>query len=159
MEGRSKPVDDMSRMYSRRKGKSGSKAPVQKIAPWVKLKPAEIEQIITKLAKQGLNSAKIGLTLRDEYGIPSVKIKELKICQVMKKEKIYPEYPEDMLNLMKRAVNLHNHLAKNKKDGISKRGLELTESKIRRLGKYYKTKGILTKDWKYNIDQARLIVK
>lgn len=149
----------MSRMYSRRKGKSGSKKPVQKIATWVKIKPAEVEDIIVKLAKQGYNSAYIGLMLRDEYGVPSVKIKELKIADVMKKNNVYPEYPEDMLNLMKRAVNLHDHLAKNKKDGISKRGLELTESKIRRLGRYYKKQGTLPKEWKYNIDQARLIVK
>lgn len=149
----------MSRMYSRRKGKSGSTAPVQKIAPWVKHKPAEIEEIIVKLAKKGHTSARIGLILRDEYGIPTVKIKQLRVTEIMKKNDVYPEYPEDMLNLMKRAVSLHNHLSKNKKDGISKRGLELTESKIRRLGKYYKARGILPKTWKYNIDQARLIVK
>lgn len=146
-------------MYSRRRGKSGSKRPAQQIASWVKYKPEEIEQIVVKLAKKGNSSAKIGLMLRDEYGIPTVKVKDLKIVQILKKNGVYPEYPEDMLNLMKRAVSLHKHLEKNKKDGISKRGLELTESKIRRLGKYYKSRGILSKDWKYDIEQARLIVK
>jgi small subunit ribosomal protein S15 len=149
----------MARMYSRRRGKSGSKRPAQRIASWVKFKPAEIEQIVVKLAKKDNDSAKIGLMLRDEYGIPTVKVKSLKIARILKKHNLYPEYPEDMLNLMRKAVSLHNHLAGNKKDGISKRGLELTESKIRRLAKYYKSRGILPKDWNYDIEQARLIVK
>ncbi len=149
----------MARMYSRRKGKSGSKRPVQKISAWVKYKPDEIEQIILKLAKKGHPSAAIGLILRDEYGIPSSKVKGLRVAKVMKKHEVYPEYPEDMLNLMKRAVLLHAHLARNKRDGISKRGLELTESKIRRLGNYYKSKGTLPETWKYDINEARLIVK
>jgi len=146
-------------MYSRRKGKSGSKRPVQQTAAWVKLTPEEIEQIVVKQAKKGYGSAKIGLSLRDEYGIPSVKLKGMRIAKLMKKNDAYPEYPEDMFNLMKKAVNLYKHLDKNKRDATSKRGLELAESSIRRLGKYYKRKGILPKDWKYNIDQARLIVK
>lgn len=149
----------MARMYSRRKGKSGSKRPIQKIASWVKYKPEEIEEMIVKLAKKGYGSAKIGLILRDEYGIPSVKLKNLRVGEVMRKHKVYPEYPEDMLNLMKKAVNLHNHLERNKTDSISKRGVELTESKIRRLGDYYKTRGVLPKRWRYDINEARLVVK
>jgi small subunit ribosomal protein S15 len=146
-------------MYSRRKGKSGSKKPVQKIAPWVKYKPEELEEIVVKLAKQGYQSAQIGTILRDQYGVPSVKIKGLKIAEIMKKHSIYPEFPEDMMNLMRKAVSLHKHLSKHKKDSTSKRGLELTESKIRRLAKYYKRKGLIPKDWKYNIDRVKLIVR
>lgn len=149
----------MSRMYSRRKGKSGSKKPLQKIAPWVKYKQNEIEEIVIKLAKKGYQSAQIGGVLRDQYGIPTVKISKLKITDIMKNHKVYSEFPEDIFNLMKRAVNLHSHLEKNKRDYTSKRGLEITESKIRRLAKYYKTKGIIESKWKYDIDKARLLVK
>ncbi len=85
----------MARVYSRRKGKSGSKKPMEKKAEWVTYKPAEIEDIIVKLAKSGMGSARIGLVLRDQYGIPSVKIKELhmseRIAKTMKKHNVKPE--------------------------------------------------------------------
>lgn len=151
----------MARIYSRRKGKSGSKKPVEKKADWVTYKPAEIEGIIVKLAKAGMGSAQIGLVLRDQYGIPNTKMfTNTKIAKIMKEKDLYPkELPEDMFNLVRRAVNLYNHLEKNKHDYTSKRGYEITESKIRRLAKYYKTKGRLPLDWKWRIEQAKLLVK
>jgi len=151
----------MSRMYSRRKGKSGSTKPAKKEAPWVKYKPQEIEDIVVKLAKQGFGSAKIGIILRDKYGIPTVDtvIKNGSITEIMKKHKIYPKFPEDMFNLLKKSVELRAHLESHKRDYASKRGLAITESKIRRLAKYYKVKNILEKSWKYNPEQAKLLVK
>lgn len=150
----------MARMYSRKKGKSGSKKPMVKKASWIKYKPQEIEEIIVKLAKQGSSSAKIGLVLRDQYGIPSTRmITKERISNVMKKHDAYPEVPEDLFNLIKRAVDLRGHMEKNNKDYISKRGLELTESRIRRLAKYYKSKSLLPKDWKWNPEKAKLMVK
>ena len=149
----------MARMYSRKKGKSGSGKPRQKIASWVKHKPKEIEDLVVKLAKKGHTSAQIGLLLRDQHGIPSVRMSKLKVAAIMRKHDLYPELPEDMFNLVKRAVALQNHLSKNKRDYISKRGLELTESKIRRLARYYKKTGALPKAWKWNIEQAKLLVK
>lgn len=150
----------MSRMYSRKKGKSGSSKPMVKKASWVKLKPQEIEEIIIKFAKQGQSSASIGITLRDQYGIPSSRMmtKE-KVSTIMKKHDAYPEVPEDIFNLIKRAVDLRSHLEKNHKDYISKRGLELTESKIRRIAKYYKSKNLLAKDWKWDPNKAKLMIK
>ena len=43
----------MARMYSRKKGRSGSTRPAVKEAKWVSHKPAEIEDIVAKLAKEG----------------------------------------------------------------------------------------------------------
>lgn len=151
----------MARMYSRKHGKSGSKRPLERIAPWVKYKPQEVEEIVSKLAKKGLQSSQIGMILRDQYGIPSVRVvAKQKLAGIMKKRKVYDvPYPEDMFNLLKKAVNLADHLEKNRKDYTSKRGLELTESKIRRLGKYYKSRGILPQDWKYDLEKAKLVVK
>jgi len=150
----------MARMHSRKKGKSGSKKPMKASADWVKLKPAEIEEIIVKLAKKGKISAEIGIELRDSYGIPSARMfTKQKIAQTMKKHDVYAKLPEDMFNLMKRAVNLHGHMEKNKGDYTSKRGLELTESKIRRLAKYYRSQGLIANDWKYDYEKAKLLVK
>jgi small subunit ribosomal protein S15 len=147
-------------MYSRNRGKSGSKKPAVRKASWVKYKPAEIEEIIVKLAKKGMGSAEIGLILRDQYGLPSVRdYNKTRIARIMKKHETLPAMPEDMFNLMKRAVRLRNHLSSNNHDYTSKRGLELTESKIRRLAKYYKGRKILQHDWKYDPEKARLLVK
>jgi small subunit ribosomal protein S15 len=78
----------------------------------------------------------------------------------MKKHGVYNEVlPEDMYNLVKKAVNLRKHMDRNKKDYTSYRGLELTESKIRRLAKYYKARKALPEDWKWNPEKAKLWVK
>ena len=77
----------------------------------------------------------------------------------MKKHNLYPEFPEDMFNLMKKAVNLRAHLENNRKDYTSSRGLELTESKIRRLAKYYRNEKILPEGWKYDPEKAKLMVR
>lgn len=153
----------MARMYSRKKGKSGSKKPVKKLAPWVKYKPQEIEEIVIKLAKKGYSTSMIGTILRDQYGIPSTRLKKggagKKISQILKEKNLYPEIPEDLFNLIKKAVNLRKHLEKHRKDYTSKRGLEITESKIRRLSKYYIRKKVLPQDWKYDPEKAKLLVK
>ncbi|MEM7826162.1 MAG: 30S ribosomal protein S15 [Candidatus Aenigmatarchaeota archaeon] len=151
----------MARRYSRKKGKSGSHKPPVKIIPrWVKMKKEEIENLIEKLARERLSSAQIGTILRDQYGITSVKtITGKTITQIMKEKGVYPEIPEDLLNLMRKAVNLRAHLEKHKKDKHSLRGLQNLESKIKRLGKYYSRKGILPPDWEYSPEKAKLLVQ
>jgi small subunit ribosomal protein S15 len=148
-------------MHSRKKGKSGSKRPLKRSSAWVKYKPKEVEELVTKLAKTGKSSKAIGTELRDQYGIPSVKdVTKTKIFQIMKKSGAYKsELPEDLYSLMRKAVNLHAHMDENKRDYTSYRGLELTESKIRRLGRYYVRNGQLPVGWKWNVDKAKLIVK
>ena len=147
-------------MHARKKGKAGSKKPSTKTTQrWVRYKKGEVEELVVKLAKEGNTSSTIGLILRDQYGIPSVKnMTDKDISQIMKENNVYPEIPEDLLNLLKQAVNLREHLKKNKTDYTSKRGLELLESKIRRLGKYYDKEGILP-GWRYDPEKAKLIVQ
>lgn len=150
----------MARMYSRKRGRSGSTRPADRKTQWVKHKPKEVEEIILKLAKKGQQSAVIGVILRDQYGIPSVKALTGKtVAQIMKEGEAYPKFPEDMFNMLKKAVELRLHMDKNKKDYTSKRGLELTESKIRRLADYYKKQGLVPQDWRYDPEKAKLLVK
>ena len=68
-----------------------------------------------------------------------------------------PEIPEDLQNLIRRALRLRKHITVNKKDLHNKRSLQLTESKIRRITKYYHTKERLPKGWKYTPRQAKLM--
>lgn len=151
----------MARIYSRKKGKHGSKRPPIKIFPrWIKLKKDQVEDLIEQFAKQRLTSAQIGLILRDQHGIPNVKtITGKTISQIMKQKKIYPELPEDMISLLRNAIKLRGHLEKSKSDKHSLRSLTNLESKIRRLGKYYSSRGILPPDWKYSPEKAKLIVQ
>ncbi|MBN2423174.1 30S ribosomal protein S15 [Candidatus Woesearchaeota archaeon] len=151
----------MARMHSRKKGKSGSKRPDKSIVhSWVRYKPKEIELLIVKLAKQGKKPSQIGLHLRDTYGIPDVKIiTKKKITDLLEKKNISPKIPEDLMFLLKRVVSLQKHIETNKKDRVAKRGLLLTESKIRRLVKYYKKSGKLPASWKYNPKQVTLLIE
>jgi small subunit ribosomal protein S15 len=151
----------MARMYSRKKGKHGSKKPPIKIVPkWVKFKKKDVEDLVVKLGKEKYSSALIGTVLRDQYGIPDVKIITGKtITQILRENKLYPEYPEDLLSLFKKAVKLREHLERNKADKHSKKGLENLESKIRRLIKYYTEKGKIPKGFVYDPEKVKLIVQ
>jgi small subunit ribosomal protein S15 len=82
-----------------------------------------------------------------------------RISQTLARNGISPRYPEDMMNLMRRALGLIDHLAGNRKDLHNRRQLELCESKIRRLARYYKSTGQLDESWAYKRDQLRLMVE
>jgi len=150
----------MARIHARRKGKSGSKHPYRASKPdWVPYESREIEELIVKLAKDGNSQSKIGIILRDQYGIPSVKdLTGKKIGYFLKKNKLESDLPEDIQNLIRKAINLRKHLEKHKKDKHNRRGLQLIESKIRRLAKYYKREGRLPSDWRYEPEKARLMI-
>ncbi len=146
-------------MHSRKHGQHGSKKPIKKIkVDWLIYDKEEVEKLILKLAKEGKSSAEIGLLLRDQYGIPDVRYFKMRVLKVIEKDR-KKEVPEDLYNLIKKAVNVHKHMDANRKDAKGKHGLELLESKIRRLGKYYARTGKLPRNWKYSIDEAKLLVK
>ena len=151
----------MARMHTRRKGKSGSKRPMISENPsWVPLNATEIEDLVAKLANEGMTSAKIGLVLRDQYGVPSVKLATGKnITQIMEEKGVASSLPEDLANLMRRAIALNVHLRDNKGDVSNRRGLNMIEAKIRRLERYYKRIGTLPADWKYSLSNAELMLK
>ncbi len=148
----------MARMHSRKHGRSRSHKPAKKRPAWLTYEKQEIESLITKLAKEGHTNAEIGIILRDQYGIPDVRALGLRISRITEKA-VTKEVPEDVYNLIRQAVDLHRHLDENKKDAKAIHGVELVESKIRRLGKYYVRKGKLPAGWKYTLDKAKLIVK
>ncbi len=149
----------MARIHARRKGKSGSTHPIRKKHPeWSSLNPREIEARIIELAKNEKSTSEIGMILRDQYAVPDVKIATgKKITQILEKNDIKSEIPEDLRNLIKTALKLKKHLDVNKKDLKNKRNLQLTESKIRRLTNYYHAEKRLPKGWKYTPEQAKLL--
>lgn len=148
----------MARMHSRAKGVSGSTKPIKKVVPgWLKYSAKEAELLVVKYAKEEKKPSQIGTFLRDQYGIPSIKVVTGKsVTQILEEKNVKQELPEDFLALIKKSVMIRKHLESNKKDMPAKRGLQLTDSKIRRLAKYYKSKGILEAKWRYNADQFKM---
>ena len=151
----------MARIHARKRGKSGSKRPIVKTKPaWVTLSAEEIEELIVQMGKAGKSSALIGLTLRDQYGIPLEKvITGKKITEILAEHELAPEIPDDLMSLIKKAVNVINHRKANNKDMHAKRNLMLIESKIKRLVKYYRNAGKLPSNWRYSPETAALLVK
>lgn len=150
----------MARMHSRKRGKSGSKKPVKKVKKsWMRYSAKEVEQLTLKLIKLEKTPSQIGMILRDSYGIPDVKlITKKSITKILKENKLEPKIPEDLAALIRKAIRLIKHLDNFKKDETVKRGLLLTESKIKRLSNYYKKKGGLSRDWKYERKKVKMLV-
>jgi len=150
----------MARMHSRKRGKAGSKKPMKKVLPiWVRYKSKELELLIIKLAKEGKTPSQIGIVLRDIYGIPDEKLVTKKnITKILEEKKILPELPEDLTALIKKAISVRKHMESNKKDEKARFGLLLTESKIKRLTKYYKRVNKLPSEWRYEPEKAALVM-
>lgn len=150
----------MARIHARRKGKSGSTHPVdrKKHPDWSSLNPREVESHVIDLAKAGKSTSEIGQILRDQYAVPDIKLATgKKITKILEANDIKFEIPEDLLNLIRTALSLRKHLETNRKDLKNKRNLQLTESKIRRLTKYYQNNKRISEDWKYTPEQAKLM--
>ncbi|MCD6156916.1 MAG: 30S ribosomal protein S15 [Euryarchaeota archaeon] len=129
------------------------------VPSWIKYSPEDVEKLVVDLRKKGYSTAMIGTILRDQYGIPSVKaITGKKITKILEEHGLAPEIPEDLMNLMRKAVKLRKHLAKHKKDIHNARALMLIESRIHRLVDYYKSVGKLPKTWEYSPELAERLV-
>ena len=138
-------------MPKKEKGRSHSIRPVTRRGPsWCRYTSEEVEALVVKLAREGNLPSKIGVILRDQYGIPLVKpIVGKSITEILRDNKLAPSIPEDLEMLIRKASRLHAHLERNRGDRHNKRALQIVESKIHRLSEYYKRKGVLPKDWKY----------
>ena len=151
---------NMSRMYSGKRGKSGSSKPLTSELPeWSNTDAKSVEKLILDLAADGNTTSEIGLILRDQHAVLDVrKVCGMRIGQILKKNDADASVPEDLMNLMRKVVGLMTHLETNRKDLHNSRQLGLIESKIRKLSKYYISEGILESSWKYSRDTVRLIV-
>lgn len=151
----------MARMHSKGKGKSGSDKPNTNAAPeWSESDKEAVEALILKLAGEGHSTAMIGTILRDQHAVPDVRlVTGERISQTLARNDLSGKYPEDMMNLMRQVLRMIDHLNGNRKDLHNSRQLELTESRIRRLARYYQNTGRLDSEWAYKRDQLRLMVE
>ncbi|ELZ91416.1 30S ribosomal protein S15P [Haloferax mucosum ATCC BAA-1512] len=149
----------MARMHTRRRGSSSSDKPVADEAPeWSDVDEADIEARVVELAEQGKDPSQIGLALRDEgvkgVPIPDVKLATgKKVTTILEENDATSDLPEDLRNLMERAVRLREHMEENQQDKSNRRALQNTESKIRRLVSYYQGNK-LDDDFTYSYDVA-----
>ena len=148
----------MGRMHTHRHGKSHSIRPATLRAPsWITQSPEEIEELVVKYSKDGLTPSQIGNKLRDQHSIPLIKpITKKTIGQILEENKLVSEMPEDLENIVKKAVGLQKHLKANKSDSRNIRSLELIEAKVHRLSVYYKKIERIPKNWKYKSVVAQL---
>ena len=140
------------------KGKSHQIRPVSKRPPsWCKYQPEEVEALIVKLAKEGNSPSRIGTILRDQYAVPLTKpITGKRVIKVLRENELAPSLPEDLASLLGKAESLVLHLEKNRTDSVNKRALQLIEAKIHKVSRYYKQKGLLPVNWKYETKVASI---
>ena len=148
----------MGRMHTHRHGKSHSIRPtIPRVPSWITLTPAEIETLVVKYSKDGLTPSQIGIKLRDQHSSPLIKpITKKGINQILEENDLKPEMPEDLENIVNKAVGLQKHLKENKGDNRNVRSLELIEAKVHRLSVYYKRIERIPKIWKYKSVVAQL---
>ncbi len=144
----------------RARGRSHSIRPARAGSPkWIRFTREEVEMLVEELAKKGYSPSMIGVILRDQYGIPLVKqVTGKKLTKILEERNLKPTIPEDLFNLIRKAVNIRRHLNEFPGDKTAKKGLEEVESKIRRLVKYYKGVKKLPIDWAYDPTKAELLV-
>ena len=124
-----------------------------------KMDKNEINKTIETLSKKGESKAKIGLELKKQ----KVYVKKetgKRISKIQEELNINSnKLPDDLMDLIRKAVKLLKHKESNKKDMTSKRGYQLTVSKINRLRNYYISKNKIPKNWRYSDKTAKLLVK
>jgi len=149
----------MARMHTRRRGSSDSDKPVADEPPeWSDVDSEAVEEYVVELAEQGHSPSEIGIKLRDE-GVQGTPVPDVslvtgkKVTEILEENDAEPELPEDLRNLMERAIRLREHMDENPGDHQNKRALQNTEAKIRRLVEYYRGDE-LDEEFTYSYDVA-----
>jgi small subunit ribosomal protein S15 len=150
-------------MHTRRRGSSDSDKPVADEPPeWSDVDEDAIEDRVVELADQGHSPSQIGLKLRDEgvkgTPVPDVKLATgKKVTEILEENDAEDDIPEDLYNLLKRAVRLREHMDENPQDAANKRALQNTQAKVRRLVDYYRGDK-LDADFTYSYENAKDIL-
>jgi small subunit ribosomal protein S15 len=151
-------------MHADRRGSSGSDRPAADDPPeWSDVDSEAVEERVVELAEQGHDPSQIGMKLRDEgvtgTPVPDVKLATgKKVTEILEEHDATPELPEDLRNLMEKAVNLADHVDANPQDHQNRRALQNVESKVRRLANYYRGDEI-PEEFEYSVDQARELLE
>lgn len=88
---------------------------------WVKMSQKETEKIIIELAEKGETPSKIGMILRDKYGVPKVKQLGKKVTKILDENKV--KYKTEKEISQGKIETLKSHIGKNKHDHPASRAL------------------------------------
>lgn len=97
---------------------------------WLKMSLEELEKIIEQLAKEEHTTEKIGLILRDQYGVPTTRMFGKKLGQILREKGLYKD--ADILNSGKKLERIKNHLQQHTRDKNGKRTLEIRVARMRK---------------------------
>lgn len=109
---------------------------------WVKMSEAELKKLIKELSEKYAPS-KIGIILRDQYGIPSVKIYGKKMQDYLKELGI--EVNEDLENAEKKVEKLKEHTKNNITDKKAKHKMQRAQARLNIIRRYF---GVSVRDRK-----------
>lgn len=98
---------------------------------WIKIKSAELDNIVIELARNGESPAKIGLVLRDRHGIPKSKLISKKISGILKEKDI--AFKKEAESMQETIEKIQKHIEKNKQDNTAKKSLEKKLWTLRKL--------------------------
>ncbi|MEW6042859.1 MAG: 30S ribosomal protein S15 [Thermoproteota archaeon] len=148
----------MGRVHTHRHGQSHSTRPITTRTPsWLTATPKEVEELVVKYGKDGIPMSQIGIRMRDQHAVPLVKpIVKKSVKKILEDSGIKPDIPEDLNNIVKKALNLQRHLKTHNSDKRNVRSLELVEAKVHRISTYYKKIGAIPQNWKYKSVVAQL---
>ncbi len=108
---------------------------------WVKMNDKEFEEKVVELARKGESLSRIGMIMRDSFGVPSAKLYGVKIGKILKANGI--KVPDEREVFSRKIERINSHLTGNKHDYSAKRSLTKTLWVINKLNK--KSQGILEK--------------
>jgi ribosomal protein S15P/S13E len=101
---------------------------------WLKLTGEEVKAIILKLADKGMTAEKIGLELRDRYGVPKVQLYGFRIKDILDEAGKFRE--PTLANLNAKLEKVIEHYSRNKQDKKAERSLIITKAKLKKREDY-----------------------
>ena len=101
---------------------------------WLKISEAELKKIIAELVKTEEQPAKIGLILRDKYGIPTTKVYGKKLVAYLKEAGLTTNI--EVKNAEKKFERMKEHLKNNITDRRTKHKFQKAQSRMNIIKKY-----------------------
>jgi len=101
---------------------------------WLKLSEVELKKIITELIKTEEQPAKIGLILRDKYGVPTTRVYGKKLAVYLREAGLTTNI--EVKNAEKKFERMKEHLKENITDRKTKHKLQKAQSRMNIIRKY-----------------------
>lgn len=109
---------------------------------WVKMSETELKKIIAKLSEKH-QPAKVGLILRDQYGIPTTKLYGKKLSVYLKELNLPTS--KEVENAENKFTRIKEHLKSNITDKKAKHKLQKAQARLNIVKKYFAKKENSTK--------------